>query len=157
MRKSTFISSFAKSDNNHIDEYLNNEIEDVIASHPKVLEVGAIGVPDKKSTEAVKVYIVKQDESLTNRSEPSAGHGSFRGLRVRLQGPRASRNLLRARSPWRYKARRSGADRIRSGQRQVPDYGWHGGRRRRARELQRQDDRLLLPRLQTEVGGLGHG
>ena len=42
-----------------------NEIEDVIASHPKVLEVGAIGVPDKKSTEAVKVYIVKEDESLT--------------------------------------------------------------------------------------------
>ena len=30
MRKSTFISSFAKSDNNPIDEYLNNEIEDVI-------------------------------------------------------------------------------------------------------------------------------
>ncbi len=42
-----------------------NEIEDVIASHPKVMEVGAIGVPDKKSTEAVKVYIVKQDDSLT--------------------------------------------------------------------------------------------
>ncbi len=42
-----------------------NEIEDVIASHPKVLEVGAIGVPDPKSTEAVKVYIVKQDDSLT--------------------------------------------------------------------------------------------
>lgn len=42
-----------------------NEIENVIASHPKVLEVGAIGVPDKKSTEAVKIYVVKQDESLT--------------------------------------------------------------------------------------------
>jgi long-chain acyl-CoA synthetase len=42
-----------------------NEIEDVIASHPKVLEVGAIGVPDKKSTEAVKIYIVKSDDSLT--------------------------------------------------------------------------------------------
>ena len=42
-----------------------NEIEDVIASHPKVLEVGVIGVPDKKSTEAVKGYIVKQDDSLT--------------------------------------------------------------------------------------------
>ncbi|MFT4736569.1 MAG: long-chain acyl-CoA synthetase [Cyclobacteriaceae bacterium] len=42
-----------------------NEIENVIASHPGVLEVGAIGVPDKKSTEAVKVYIVKSDESLT--------------------------------------------------------------------------------------------
>ncbi len=42
-----------------------NEIEDVIASHPKVKEVGAIGVPDAKSTEAVKVYIVKSDDSLT--------------------------------------------------------------------------------------------
>ncbi len=42
-----------------------NEVENVIASHPKVLEVGAIGVPDKKSTEAVKVYIVKKDDSLT--------------------------------------------------------------------------------------------
>lgn len=42
-----------------------NEIEDVVASHNKVLEVGAIGVPDKKSTEAVKIYIVKSDESLT--------------------------------------------------------------------------------------------
>lgn len=42
-----------------------NEIEDCIALHDKVLEVGVIGVPDKKSTEAVKVYIVKADESLT--------------------------------------------------------------------------------------------
>ncbi len=36
-----------------------NEIEDVIAHHPKVLEVAAIGVPDEKSNEAVKVFIVK--------------------------------------------------------------------------------------------------
>ena len=42
-----------------------NEIEDVIASHPKVLEVAAIGVPDKKSGEVVKVFIVKKDRSLT--------------------------------------------------------------------------------------------
>ena len=42
-----------------------NEIEDCIALHDKVLEVGAIGVPDPKSTEAVKVYIVKVDERLT--------------------------------------------------------------------------------------------
>lgn len=42
-----------------------NEVEDAVASHPKVLEVGAIGVPDKKSTEAVKVYVVKKDDSLT--------------------------------------------------------------------------------------------
>jgi long-chain acyl-CoA synthetase len=42
-----------------------NEIEDVIALHPKVLEVAVIGVPDEKSTEAVKVFIVKADPSLT--------------------------------------------------------------------------------------------
>jgi len=42
-----------------------NEIEDVIAMHPKVLEVAAIGVPDAKSNEAVKVFIVKSDPSLT--------------------------------------------------------------------------------------------
>ncbi len=42
-----------------------NEVEDAVASHPKVLEVGAIGVPDSKSTEAVKIYIVKKDPSLT--------------------------------------------------------------------------------------------
>jgi long-chain acyl-CoA synthetase len=41
-----------------------NEIEDVIALHPKVLEVAAIGVPDEKSNEAVKVFIVKSDPSL---------------------------------------------------------------------------------------------
>jgi long-chain acyl-CoA synthetase len=41
-----------------------NEIEDVIAHHPKVLEVAAIGVPDEKSVEAVKVFIVKSDPSL---------------------------------------------------------------------------------------------
>jgi long-chain acyl-CoA synthetase len=42
-----------------------NEIEDVIAHHPKVLEVAAIGVPDPKSTEAVKVFVVPKDPSLT--------------------------------------------------------------------------------------------
>lgn len=42
-----------------------NEIEDVLAAHPKVLEVAAIGVPNEKTTEAVKVFIVKKDPSLT--------------------------------------------------------------------------------------------
>jgi long-chain acyl-CoA synthetase len=44
-----------------------NEIEDVIASNPKVLEVAVIGVPDEKSTEAVKVFVVKSDPSLTDK------------------------------------------------------------------------------------------
>ena len=42
-----------------------NEVEHVISSHPKVLEVGVIGVPDKKTTEAVKAVIVKKDNTLT--------------------------------------------------------------------------------------------
>jgi len=42
-----------------------NEIEDVIAHHPKVLEVAVVGVPDEKSSEAVKVFVVKSDPSLS--------------------------------------------------------------------------------------------
>ena len=42
-----------------------NEVEDVIADHEKVLEVAVIGIPDDKTTEAVKAFIVKKDESLT--------------------------------------------------------------------------------------------
>jgi long-chain acyl-CoA synthetase len=42
-----------------------NELEDVITQHPKVLECAAIGIPDEKSGEVVKVFIVKKDDSLT--------------------------------------------------------------------------------------------
>ena len=42
-----------------------NEIEDVIATMPGVLEVAAVGVPDEKSGEAVKVVIVRKDPALT--------------------------------------------------------------------------------------------
>ncbi len=42
-----------------------NEIEDVLAMHPKVLESAAIGIPDEKSGEVVKVFIVKKEASLT--------------------------------------------------------------------------------------------
>jgi long-chain acyl-CoA synthetase len=42
-----------------------NEIEDVAAMHPGVLECAAIGVPDEKSGEAPKLFVVKKDPSLT--------------------------------------------------------------------------------------------
>ncbi|RAK01817.1 long-chain-fatty-acid--CoA ligase FadD [Aliidiomarina maris] len=44
-----------------------NEIEEVVATHPKVLEVAAIGVPHESSGEAVKVVLVKKDASLTEK------------------------------------------------------------------------------------------
>jgi len=43
-----------------------NEIEEVIASHPGVLECAVIGVQDAKSGEAVKAFIVKKDPTLTS-------------------------------------------------------------------------------------------
>ena len=43
-----------------------NEIEDVVMTHPGVHEVGAVGVPDAKSGEAVKIVVVRKDEKLTD-------------------------------------------------------------------------------------------
>ena len=42
-----------------------NEVEDVVASLPGVLECAVIGVPDDKSGEAVKLVVVKKDPALT--------------------------------------------------------------------------------------------
>jgi long-chain acyl-CoA synthetase len=42
-----------------------NEIEGVVVMHPGVLECAAVGVPDAKSGEAVKLFVVKKDPSLT--------------------------------------------------------------------------------------------
>ena len=44
-----------------------NEVEDVAVMHPKVLECAVIGVPDDYSGEAVKMFVVKKDNSLTEK------------------------------------------------------------------------------------------
>ncbi|HSD61797.1 MAG TPA: long-chain-fatty-acid--CoA ligase [Burkholderiales bacterium] len=44
-----------------------NEVEDVVAMHPGVLECAAIGIPDEHSGEAVKVVVVRKDPSLTEK------------------------------------------------------------------------------------------
>ena len=41
-----------------------NEIEDVVAGHPDVIEAAAIGVPDEDSGEAIKLFVVARNESL---------------------------------------------------------------------------------------------
>jgi long-chain acyl-CoA synthetase len=45
-----------------------NEIEDVVASHPGVLECAAVGVPDERSGEAVMLFVVRRDKSLTKEA-----------------------------------------------------------------------------------------
>ena len=45
-----------------------NEIEDVLAMHPGVLESAAVGVPDEKTGEAIKIFVVKKDPNLTEAS-----------------------------------------------------------------------------------------
>ncbi|MBQ0762780.1 AMP-binding protein [Marinobacter psychrophilus] len=42
-----------------------NEVEDVISGHPNVLECAAVGIPDEKSGEAVKVYLIASKEGVT--------------------------------------------------------------------------------------------
>lgn len=42
-----------------------NEIENVVSEHPKVLEVGVIGVPDQSGQEEVRLYVVRKDPQLT--------------------------------------------------------------------------------------------
>jgi len=43
-----------------------NEVEDVICSHPDILEAAVIGVPDEKSGEAVKAFVVVKKEGVTS-------------------------------------------------------------------------------------------
>ncbi|MEZ9141324.1 MULTISPECIES: long-chain-fatty-acid--CoA ligase FadD [unclassified Shewanella] len=43
-----------------------NEVEDVVALHPKVIEVAAVGVPNDASGELVKIFVVAKDSSLTD-------------------------------------------------------------------------------------------
>ncbi|WP_299945782.1 AMP-binding protein [uncultured Microbulbifer sp.] len=44
-----------------------NEIEDVVSAHPMVAEAAAIGIPDEKSGERVKLFVVKAGQPLTER------------------------------------------------------------------------------------------
>ncbi len=59
-----------------------NEIENVLANHPKILEVAAIGVPDERSGEAIKAFIVKRDASLTLDEVKSFAHENLTNYKV---------------------------------------------------------------------------
>ncbi|BFM07484.1 AMP-binding protein [Halioxenophilus aromaticivorans] len=58
------------------------EVEDVIVSHPKVLEAAVIGVPDARSGEAVKVFVVKKDATLTDKDVISYARDNLTAYKV---------------------------------------------------------------------------
>lgn len=51
-----------------------NEVEEVLASHPGILEVGVIGVPSEQTGETVKAFIVKKDPHLTEQEVLDFAH-----------------------------------------------------------------------------------
>ncbi len=62
-----------------------NEIEEVLASHPKIMETAAIGIPDEKSGEVVKVFIVKKDKSLKEKEVLEFCRENLTGYKVPKQ------------------------------------------------------------------------
>jgi long-chain acyl-CoA synthetase len=58
-----------------------NEIEDVVARHPGVAEVAAIGVPDEHSGEVVKLFVVKKDPALTEEALKKFCHDELTGYK----------------------------------------------------------------------------
>jgi long-chain acyl-CoA synthetase len=59
-----------------------NEIENVLASMPKILEIAAIGVPDEKSGEVIKIFVVKKDQSLTKEEILEYCHKNLTNYKV---------------------------------------------------------------------------
>ncbi len=73
-----------------------NEIEQVVAMHPGVLEVAAIGVPDEHSGEVPKLFIVKKDPALTEAAvlafckEQLTGYKRPRHVEFRTELPKTN-------------------------------------------------------------------
>ena len=59
-----------------------NEIEDVVMAHPKVASCAAIGVPDEKSGEAVKLFVVARDGGLSAEELKAYCKENFTGYKV---------------------------------------------------------------------------
>lgn len=58
-----------------------HEVEEVLTSHPKILECGVIGIPSERSGETPKVYIVKKDDSLTAKEVLQFAHDNLTGYK----------------------------------------------------------------------------
>ncbi len=58
-----------------------NEVEQVVNLHPGVLECAAVGVPDEKSGEAVKLFVVRKDSTLTEAQLKAYCHEQLTGYK----------------------------------------------------------------------------
>jgi len=73
-----------------------NEVEEVIAMHPGVLEAAVVGVPDENSGEAVKAFVVRKDPGLTERelmqfcAENLTGYKKPRHIEFRTELPKTN-------------------------------------------------------------------
>ncbi len=91
-----------------------NEIESVVVMHPGVLECAAIGVPDPKSGEAVKLFVVRRDDSLTAEAllahcrEQLTGYKCPRDVEFRAELPKSNVGKI-LRRELRDEARRKAA------------------------------------------------
>ncbi|MEK9710957.1 MAG: AMP-binding protein [Thalassolituus sp.] len=59
-----------------------NEVEDVVVGHKDVVEVAAIGIPDEKSSEAVKVFVVRSNPALTEKDVIAYARENLTGYKV---------------------------------------------------------------------------
>ena len=62
-----------------------NEVEAVVAMHPGVLEVAAVGVADEKSGEAVEIFVVKRDPGLSAEAIVAYCRENLTGYKVPRQ------------------------------------------------------------------------
>jgi acyl-CoA synthetase (AMP-forming)/AMP-acid ligase II len=59
-----------------------NELENVISLCPGVVECAAIGIPDEKQGEAIKVFVVKSDPSLSEEDVAKYCRGNLTGYKM---------------------------------------------------------------------------
>ena len=60
-----------------------NEVEDVVMQHPDVLEAAVIGVPDERTGQAVKLFVVRRDPALTEADLKRFCASAWRATRCR--------------------------------------------------------------------------
>ena len=59
-----------------------NEIEDVVTGHPDIVEAAAIGIPDERSGEIVKLFVVSKNPALTKEDVVTYAREYLTGYKI---------------------------------------------------------------------------